>query len=33
VSVKEIKVRVLINMISRNIAMVDEKLAGFGVEA
>jgi len=32
VSVKEIKVRVLINMIARNIATADEKLAGFGVE-
>jgi hypothetical protein len=32
VSVKEIKVRVLINMISRSIATADEKLAGLGVE-
>jgi hypothetical protein len=31
VSVKDIKVRVLVNMIARDIAMVDEKLAEFNV--
>lgn len=33
VSVKEVNVRTLINMIARNIALSDEKLAEFGVEA